>query len=395
MKGNPLTYQNRLLFIFLLVVIAHITQAQDCSDLLRQGLREYTKVITSSENYQQTQSAICEAYQEYKSNNNVAKANAKYQLVFKGNANYSSEQIEQIGKLYCEQNFSLSMNGQYGEYQGSFIDPNFTQMYLACINASSKNIQLKLEPTDNRNESIVITASYLSHSLWRPKVTSINYDTSLLKVEGELKNAALAKTDLNGFYSLRATRNDLSNTVPFHVANELVLAKAHQMTLQFENASITINFPAIYPNPPKIELKKGVGEIVASMLPENKFIDLYGKDWALANGEKTPSWAAYKIISDTLPDLRGVFLRGKNYDRPLSKGNPNGDLKLGTYSDDMFENHTHAIQISQKTDNFNRAILYRSEQNVPNKTVESQGSATGGIETRPKNITVNYFIKIN
>jgi hypothetical protein len=384
---------SKFIFSGVLVLLLSLTvKSQDCSDLLKQGLREYTKVITQTENYQQTSSAICEAYQEFKSSGDAGKANAKYKSIFKGSASYSKTQIEEIGKLYCEQNFALSTNGQYGEYQGSFIDPNYAQMYIACINASSKNVQLKLEPTDGKNESISITASYLSFSSNRPKVTGILYDTSKLEVEGELKKAAIEKAELNGFSTLIAKRKDLSNSVPYQVGNEMVLARSHQMTIQFENAAITIKFPAIYPNPPKLELIKGVGEIVASMLPVNKFLELYGKsEWALADGSKTPINSSYKLISETLPDLRGVFLRGKNYDKPTNLGNPEGDLELGTYREDLFKQHDHGVTIFN--DKYPRSGGTTFDMWRNNR--DARTTMEGGIETRPRNVTVNYFIKIN
>jgi hypothetical protein len=385
-------------FIFsgvLALLLSQTVKSQDCSDLLKQGLREYTKVITQTENYQQASSAICEAYQEYKSSNDAAKANAKYKSIFKGSANYSKQQIEEIGKLYCEQNFAQSSSGQYGEYQASFIDPNYARMYSECLTASGRNIKLELKPNGALNNTITITASYLSPSNYRPKVTGINYDSTLLKVVGPLKDAAISKLSLDGYATLIATRQDIKNA-PFLDGNDFILAKEFQMTLQFENAAITIDFPRVYPNPPKVELKKGVGEIVASMLPVDKFLDLYGRsDWALADGSKTPDNKAYKLISDTLPDLRGVFLRGKNYSRLTSTGNPEKDVELGTYAYDAFKNHTHDIKYSVKSENFQRAFQFRSEKDVPSQFVESGNSKTGGVETRPRNVTVNYFIRIN
>ena len=103
-----------------------------------------------------------------------------------------------------------------------------------------------------------------------------------------------------------------------------------------------------------------------------------------------------------LPDMRGVFLRGVNGSRSDSFADPddNSTLRinifsggntgnaLGSYQLDMFASHTH---------NYNYTPLANgtSGEGTPGpRTVESVAtSATGGNETRPKNVYVNYIIK--
>jgi len=107
-----------------------------------------------------------------------------------------------------------------------------------------------------------------------------------------------------------------------------------------------------------------------------------------------------------LPDLRGMFLRGLDGSagvdpdkaaRTAAKPGGNAGNALGSLQQDQFGRHTHA------NGNFSRLL----QVNGANTTV-STGSAAGepdivnsfpelpagGNETRPKNIYVNYIIKL-
>lgn len=98
-----------------------------------------------------------------------------------------------------------------------------------------------------------------------------------------------------------------------------------------------------------------------------------------------------------LPDLRGYFLRGQDDSQSvdpdagsrtaMSTGGNTGD-NVGSIQDDAFESHTHSLPTSQSVDG---GLLYKAGQTTP---VQGQTSgATGGNETRPKNVYVRYYIK--
>jgi hypothetical protein len=139
-----------------------------------------------------------------------------------------------------------------------------------------------------------------------------------------------------------------------------------------------------------------VGSVVASMLTEAQFQDEASDGWVIADGRNV-SASAYALLTGftTAPDLRGVFIRGKNDARSSATGNSGGDKALGTYEADQFAAHTHPY-------------LYR----VPNagsggsdgggdtdralSDINSDTSSAGtGTETRPRSVTINYFIRIN
>jgi hypothetical protein len=104
------------------------------------------------------------------------------------------------------------------------------------------------------------------------------------------------------------------------------------------------------------------------------------------NGSKYASITGTSVI----PDGRGQFLRGKNNGRGDGQENPAGDLIIGTQQTDEFKSHFHSMAGS-----FLNNGLAGGGQGVLTQSGATNTGDTGGLETRPKNITVNFFIKIN
>jgi hypothetical protein len=158
-----------------------------------------------------------------------------------------------------------------------------------------------------------------------------------------------------------------------------------------------------------------VGTIIASMLPPNEFRELYGSVWVLANGQdrfaneegefllKADSEYGRILCKDiqnssecTLPDLRGMFLRGINMGRSDGLQDPEGERQAKSFQDDSFESHTH--ELTQPV------LCHRDYCGATGEDLNSGGWAShqkvpltsvGGSETRPKNVAVYYYIKIN
>lgn len=99
-----------------------------------------------------------------------------------------------------------------------------------------------------------------------------------------------------------------------------------------------------------------------------------------------------------IPDIRGVVVRGNDLGRGIDTGRG-----YGSYQDDMFRSHEHALQ-----------MIYQNGGNIPasqafyelagaNKNDQrvvtldgtySKAQAAGGNETRMKNINLNYVIRL-
>ena len=87
----------------------------------------------------------------------------------------------------------------------------------------------------------------------------------------------------------------------------------------------------------------------------------------------------------TLPDLRGYFVRGWDNGAGVDTGRA-----FGSTQQDDFKSHTHQMKV-QASSGFPNA---RDGGGTANPTGGAQTYATGGTETRPKNVAMYYIIKI-
>lgn len=164
-----------------------------------------------------------------------------------------------------------------------------------------------------------------------------------------------------------------------------------------------------------------VGSIVHSMLTEAQFQAETREDWILADGGSV-SGSRYTAITgnSNVPDLRGIYLRGKNNGRSDGNEDPTGDQALGTFEADQNQVHSHGVtdpthahsiireggssgsqetfDISTKTPG--NPHSYSSTNAQSNSwlgfsstgiTIDNQGSN----DARPNSVVVNIFIKIN
>ena len=164
-----------------------------------------------------------------------------------------------------------------------------------------------------------------------------------------------------------------------------------------------------------------VGDIIHSMLSEENFIAENGAGWVLARGQTVVGSKYAALIGPSVPDLRGQFLRGKDHGRHLidGKGNPDGDLGLGTYNEDAIRNIVGEIYypassttvqfLSDSTLTTGTGAMNISRTGTSNSIENATGSGTfprgfdfnasrvvpTAADNRPKNTTVNIFIKID
>lgn len=159
-----------------------------------------------------------------------------------------------------------------------------------------------------------------------------------------------------------------------------------------------------------------VGSLVSSMLSESDFQNQIGNPnphtWILADGRNVSGSTYSEVTGQTFaPDLRGIFIRGQDAGRGL---NPDGNLPLGSYEADQFASHNHAFSDPGHSHGLNQAVnflsnIYQSGSTLSafdqsgftsglNIDVSGTGitfNAQGGNETRIRNVTINWMVRIN
>lgn len=132
-----------------------------------------------------------------------------------------------------------------------------------------------------------------------------------------------------------------------------------------------------------------IGEIKISLLKPEDFRAVYGTAWVLMDGSTQVSSDFAKMTGmNRLPDARGAFLRMHNNGRNDGYQNPD-NKELGDFQADEFRSHTHSLASSIQG-NYAKNDFYSGP-----KSGGSTTGAAGGNETRPKNITVNYYVKVS
>lgn len=157
-----------------------------------------------------------------------------------------------------------------------------------------------------------------------------------------------------------------------------------------------------------------VGTIIQSVLPYKDFMNLNDQSpvfsneslWAPCDGRRVPIDAKYRIYADNTPDLRGVFIRGLNSFYPNDEGTQpileeRKDIdgiqrRANSFQNDTLKSHSHNYT---KTHGFGYKTgepRFEFFGNGGGPTFTETGtSLEGGVETRPKNVAVYFFIKIN
>ena len=157
-----------------------------------------------------------------------------------------------------------------------------------------------------------------------------------------------------------------------------------------------------------------IGDVKQSFLTEAEFQAEHDDTWVLCDGRDVigSDYAILKegdaVTSHNIPDMRGQFLRGKDHGRHLEdgKGNPDGDLDLGVYTEDAIRNITGKYGGGRGLVNPTPtgAFAFDSVNNTagPNNggsseinfNFDSSRVVPVAADNRPKNTTVNMFIKI-
>ncbi|MCX2493984.1 hypothetical protein OQX63_10905 [Pedobacter sp. PF22-3] len=406
----------RKLLILLLLhgSITSTIYAQECDKLLSDGLYSFTKMTNTSSFSQDLRTYYLS--ETFKSDMKSGKWGASLSIPIKGvpfsiGANDSEDKYTELRtKLLSTTEIKLGADNVQMLLQ-SVPNTNLYEAYVNCVNKTSQsNLYGFIQGTNVETEdAVVFTIHYRpsSPSDSMPKVTSFNVYPSGAILSGQ---PAIGET-LKGFTTLVTCKRP---------PNEDVI-----LTLQTDRGSFSSKAAA---QDNIVNSKEfPIGTIVTSYLNYEQFntatknhdkspggIFTSNKSkWAPCDGRPVPNSKFQLLTSQiNIPDLRGMFLRGLNIFDPYQpvpsinndKGDPDTRV-VGTYQSDAFQGHKHldkdniGVQIRDKQASNDPRQRYTVEGTA---AVNTEGKIQAGFgvpristETRPKNISVYYYIKIN
>jgi hypothetical protein len=145
-----------------------------------------------------------------------------------------------------------------------------------------------------------------------------------------------------------------------------------------------------------------VGEVKQGLISEGEMVSQMGNDWVLADGRDVTGSTYHAITGATsVPDMRGQFLRGLDTNGSVDPGG--ASRSVGDAQVDAFQGHWHISSSSSGTPGAPYNVPQAGTNPSSGETYFSRDAVSDGThgsprissETRPKNITVNFFIKIN
>lgn len=151
-----------------------------------------------------------------------------------------------------------------------------------------------------------------------------------------------------------------------------------------------------------INLSTPVGTIVSSVLPPEKLYTITTL-WVPADGRSIDQNTKYAQLTNksNVPDLRGLFVRGLNaFERDGFRSDgfadPEVNRVVGSVQKAETQSHTHNVPKAMggfKNTGFD--MFGAGKGGVENPKFGTVSDPHGGAETRPNNIALYYYIRIN
>jgi len=383
----------------------------DCTELLQFGVYNYFNSTDNVQNYSKIETEINNSFERNKQKGNSAGASYK---VF--SANMSKSDAEMLRKVTSSSSLNEKDQNVLRTQSAKYISKDMLAAYKECLKLcddSGLKPKAKL-PSDGKFEIVSFTMEY-EKKKYVPRVPVMQsidivpngcYTCTGTLIDLDKNNEPLKE---NVVYKMICERNIQKPPHKFpENKNEVTIAKSALISIHTDMGDYEIRIPELKER--RSDYDYGMGQIVASMLTEKQFMDVHGKDWVLADGTDAPQSQYLKYINEhlphmdgKLPDLRGVFLRGHNNGENI---NPDNN-ELGVAQEDAIRNITGNFLGSNPNQEAS-GVFYTESVNLgdenswgrkPGKRIFFDASKLDGLkvssENRPKNVTVNYFIKIN
>lgn len=314
----------------------------------------------------------------------------------------SDEQINQFQER-IKSSTSFSVDQSFYEYARIAVpDVELARAYSDCIKNLPPKVGFYIVPNINEKDAyFVVTYKKFSSGDPMPKVTLFQAKNGTNVVKSFSENDFLQ--DSNTISMDRDPNKDLT------------------LILETDKGAVTYRVPA---EPAGYNKDFPVGTVIASYLNWSQFQGItmnnqsnpdnsgfwsskYSK-WAPADGREVPNSALARASSQgRVPDLRGVFVRGLNQIDPESQvaadpARSDSDSRVvGSYQEDNIKTHSHTYGRWEKRIGVKPGTEYPdilATDGDPDDRKTQKRETIGGptaTETRPKNVALYYYIRIN
>jgi hypothetical protein len=406
-----------LLITFALLVQSTFCYAQcpeavtTCEKLLQGGLYSFTGMTNTGSFNQDLKTYYLS--EQFRTDMKNGKWGGSLTIPIKGvpftlGANDSEERFQQFKSSILSET-TLNISSDY--YQTTFASIPNTNLYEAfnqCIQTICNENQVGFLPVKE-----LITEDYIVFTIhYRPQVTSDPLPkVQYFKVENALSVSNVpAKDQVLSQTTIISARRDPEKDII--------------LTLQTDRGTVSRKIDG--ENSLSTNKELPIGTVITSFLTFEEFNfasknnlkspgEIWTSEkskWAPCDGRSVANSGYSKVTSKAFtPDLRGQFIRGLNSFDPVkgpvlrneSERDPDNNRVVGGYQEDAFQGHKH-FQVDHLMKSKNNDDLPNMPDkrpywdNIPNSAGiydAGFGKPRLAIETRPKNVAVYYYIKIN
>jgi hypothetical protein len=386
--------------------------ADDCDSILEKVLPDYTHYSSLQQLTQAFRKVVKWDYDHVKSA--AASGDRDAQLVtegflFQGSDKERSQEFEKLKTAFSSDEAGFFNNTIFQDYTKRTMPPSVVDAWLKC-KQGERFVSYVL---GDQTEEFSFTVIYKQQIGSEPNSAVIS-GVNLVGLDYVGKRVLAKGAEIGKFSSLSQN---------FHRSNPL---KAASIVVSFKSFPTPITFVIDAADTSSDYLP--VGTIIASCLKPDQFYDatkcnklcpggVWRADkskWSPADGRSVngSKFATYNQLAEgKAPDLRAAFLRGLNTmdvnasgsapPLPLDRRDPD-ERSVGDFQKDSLQDHVHnnppaggfALDgpggLKQEANNASKIQVSDSTGSV-----KHQPSVNVSSETRPKNVAVFYYIRIN
>ncbi|WP_291146618.1 hypothetical protein [Flavobacterium sp. UBA7680] len=312
--------------------------------------------------------------------------------------------------------YNSNQSKEYNYWNNKYVEWTNTRLIsiddIAYLFKSDSKDQLKAWLECKRISCSFTSADYAEKSIFldiekirdgKYNITLTNLSLANIKIKGIQVDKVIEKETGKNF-RIKQKINNKGGSVSalFSSKSTLDVDFSISVTYKIKGTDDIGTINVIYRVKPKLP-DAPIGTIISTTVTYDQFLNINQirnlssseQIWLPCDGRTVPNG---NFITKT-PDLRGVFLRGANvmdineglHTNPVMSNQSNPDnTKVGDFQDDIFKSHTHGYQASATRQVSGRGSVSDFAWDPASYTT----SATGGSETRPRNITVIYLIRV-